>query len=296
MKAEIIIQGRSLHNTDILNIKNLIRFNPQWNRTRLSRELCILWGWRNAKGLLKDMACRTMLLKLERRGMIKLPPARNGNGNGRLFQNLSVPPINQDPINDSLNQLGTISLQIVNTRKEANLFNFLLKEYHYLSYKTPVGENIRYIAYDIKNRALACFLFGAAAWKMEARDQYIGWKSEVRERNLPLVVNQMRFLICPWVSIKNLASHLQSKVIKRINKDWINKYGHEVYLLESFVEEQRFQGTCYKASNWRLVGKTKGRTRNDRHNCMQAPIKTVYLYPLTKKFRSYLHHIQPVFE
>jgi len=289
MATETVIQGRVLSDVEIGLIRDLIRENPSWHRTRLSQEICNLWNWKNDKGRLKDMACRTLLLKLHRRGWIQLPPPLTIKNNRLRNEQLDKVNLDTAPIQNSLKSLQPISVQEVQDKKQQILFAHLLHCYHYLGYSGSVGENIKYLVWDAKKRPLAAALFGSAAWKTQPRDEFIGWSKLVRERNLVLITNNQRFLIAPWVSVKNLASHILSRIVRRISDDWIQKYGHPIYLLETFVDQSRFQGICYQAANWHFVGKTKGRSRQDRHHRLSVPIKAIYLYPLVKEFRRCLH-------
>jgi len=163
-----------------------------------------------------------------------------------------------------------------------------LQKYHYLGLNTVVGENIKYLVYSKDEQPLACLLFGASAWKTACRDNFIGWKGEQQKRNLPLTADNSRFLILPWVQVKFLASHILSKIVKRISDDWQVKYGHPIYLLETFVQKDKFQGTCYKAAGWIYTGDTKGRGKKDIHREYAVPVKSVWLYPLRKDYRKYL--------
>jgi hypothetical protein len=181
-----------------------------------------------------------------------------------------------------------LSIEIVRGKDSLALFCHLLSRYHYLGYRVTVGENMRYLIRDKVGRPLSCVLFGSAAWKVACRDQYVGWTKESRERNLWLVTNNMRFLVLPWVRVAHLASHVLGRIVRRIEKDWVERYGHPVLLLETFVDTSRFRGTCYRAANWRYAGQTKGRSRNDRYNDLRVPVKDVYLYPLTPHFRERL--------
>ena len=288
MNKTIIIQGRKIAPKDIELIKKLIEDNPSWGRTRLSKELCILWDHRSANGSLKDMACRSLLLKLEKDKLIKLPLRKSGTNNAK--RNSSIHPVLHSslPVQASLKDLLPIQIKPVDNRSELDLFKCFLSAYHYLGFSGTVGENLKYMAYEGSSRPLACLLFGSAAWACGPRDDFIGWDREKRDKNLSFTTNNTRFLILPWVSVKYLASHILSKVLKRIKDDWTAKYGHPLYLIETFVERNRFAGTCYKASNWTRVGMTKGRSRNDRSHNMEVPVKDIYLYPLTKKFRKVL--------
>jgi len=177
---------------------------------------------------------------------------------------------------------------LIDTTEQRQLLCRLLGQHHYLGYKRPVGENLQYLARDGSGRPLACLVFGAAAWKCAPRDQFIGWTGPDRESNLHLLANNMRFLILPWVQVKHLASHVLGLAARRLSADWQAKYGHPIYLLESFVQRDRFQGGCYRAANWICAGQTQSRSRNDRDRCLRVPCKDVYLYPLSRHFRSSL--------
>jgi hypothetical protein len=282
------IQGRNLSQEDIHWICRLMADHPKWHRSRLSREICIHWNWVNANGQLKDMACRTMLLKLERLGYLRLPAARSvcvGNSNK------SHTPVDHSTasIACSLHDLTPLCIEIVRDTVTSKLFKHLLSEYHYLGFSGKIGENMQYIVYDRQHRPLACLLFGSAAWKVVSRDEWIGWDTLTRQARLHYITNNMRFLILPWVKVPHLASHLLAKIAKRISDDWIHKYGHPVFMLETFVEQGRFQGVCYRAANWLRAGQTQGRSRNDRNRTLQVPIKDVYLYPLIRNVREVLN-------
>lgn len=289
MKKVMVVQGRKITPDDIQLIQQLIADNSSWGRTRLSKELCRLWNWRNLKGQIKDMACRSFLLKLERAGRILLPALKRDSA--RVFRNrsiASVPHLTEE-ISDSLKTLLPLQVIKVSPRtKDYALFCCLLSRYHYLGYKGIVGENIKYLVRSCSGRPLACLLFGSAAWKTTPRDSFIGWNSLTRKQKLSYITNNMRFLILPWVKVPHLASHILSRISRRLSSDWIAKYGHPIYLLETFVDRTRFRGICYRAANWILVGQTKGRTRNDRDHIIKTPVKDIYVYPLSKKFREVL--------
>ena len=282
------IQGRLVTPTDVELIRRLIVEHPDWHRTRLSKELCHLWNWRSAKGDLKDMSCRNLLLKLNRQSYISLPPQR------RMPPHIlpRQPPNilhSTDPVDSKLNDLSPI--KILDARENSyyhDLFNCFLHDYHYLSFHSTVGENMKYIAFDRYERPLACLLFGAPAWKSKCRDRFITWSPLIRQQNLNFLTNNTRFLILPWVTVKNLASHLLSRAAKRITGDWMQRYNHPIYMLETFVDRTRFTGACYKAANWIHLGQTTGRTRQDRNHTIQTSNKDIYAYPISKNFRDRL--------
>jgi hypothetical protein len=279
---ELFIQGRAIRPEDVALIRDWLEVHPNSNRTRLSRELCATWNWRNGAGRLKDMACRSLLLKLEARGQIRLPPRRTASVNA--LRNRQALPLEQaqEAIEGPLQRLQPVRVDPVpEGSSEALLFKSLLQRYHYLGHRNCVGENLKYLARDREGRPLACLLFGSAAWKAAARDQWIGWSAEQRRGHLGLVTNNTRFLILRWVRVPHLASHLLGQVAGRLSADWQQKYGHPIYLVESFVEAPRFAGTCYRAAGWLLVGLTTGRTRNDDGRKPRVPRKALYLKTLS---------------
>lgn len=279
MEQERTVQGRRVTGSDIDTIRNLIADNPQWHRTRISQELCELWGWRNDAGAIKDMAARSLLRKLAEMGLIELPAPIRSSNNQHKFRNIGEKPT-YEPIEAKLSELQPIRVVEVGDDEQAKVFRSLVAHYHYLGYQGPVGENLRYLVYDCHNRILGCLLFGAPAWKVASRDRWIGWDDAQRREGLSRVANNMRFLILPEVRVAHLASHLLGIISRRIAADWSKKYGHTIDLLETFVENQRFEGTCYKAANWEKVGETTGRSRNDRGNTLKVPVKSVWLYRL----------------
>lgn len=285
----VVIQGRQLYAKDIRMIRSIMEEHRDWCRTRISEELCQRWNWRNALGRCKDMAARTLLLKLERAGHIRLPKRRCPPANRLRNRNLPLVAHSTELINCGLDELQPLAISIVVPgSNDQRLFNCLLSHYHYLGHRNTVGENIRYLARDCTGRPLGCALFGSAAWKCAARDVWIGWNQACRERNLGLLTNNTRFLILPWVSVPHLASHLLSILARRIRADWQGKYGHPVHALETFVDRNRFLGTCYQAANWLRLGSTQGRTRNDRRHCLHASVKDIYFYPLIPNCRRVL--------
>jgi hypothetical protein len=281
------MQGRFVTEAEINEVRMLLQKHPLWNRSRLSRELCGRWKWRRPDGQIKDMACRELLRKLESRTLIKLPP-RQRPGPGRLP---AIEPIvvDQRPISCRLSDIKPV--KIVNASNCADyekVFNHLVKQYHYLSYGRPVGQNMKYMILGRNERFLGCLLFGAAAWKTEARDRWIGWPTDVRERNLGLICNNTRFLILDWVKVPHLASHAFGACLRRLPRDWRHRYGTDIAMVETFVDTMRYTGTCYKAANWFKIGQTKGRSRQDRDRKLKVSVKDVFVYPLRSDFRQLL--------
>jgi len=280
-----IVQGRRIGSLEIGEIERLIEANPLWSRRRLSVALAEHWQWYATSGQLKDMAARSLLLKLHERGLIVLPERRRAPTTRRSVATPdlldSLPP---QPVEASLSALRPLRIQVVGPKQPGYCeFQRYLAQHHYLSYRGPIGENIGYLIRSCTGVDLACLLFGAAAWQCAPRDRWIGWSAEQRAQGLSFIANNCRFLILPWVRVDFLASHILSQVAQRIAADWQQRYRHPIYLLESFVQQDRFRGSCYQAANWIRVGQTTGRTRqNKRHrdNEVHAPVKDIYLYPL----------------
>jgi len=273
----------------IAEINELIKANPEWNRSKLSQELCKMWGWIGENGQLKDISCRDVLRALDFAGKIKLPKQQK---NGRTKGVSEIVPLmlhDTAPIDVALSILKPLSLEVVTDKTNLMEFKSYVAQYHYLGYDRNIGENLKYIIKDRYGRTLSCLMFGSAAWKCEGRDRFIGWSSDKRREKLRYMTNNSRYLILPWVKVSQLASHILSLVCGQISKDWIAKYGHPLYMLETFVECERFQGTCYKAANWIHVGKTTGRGRDSKSVEAVLPIKDVFVYPLDKRFRELLN-------
>ena len=294
MNEAPIIQGRRVGAAEREQIQRLLAMHPAWSRKRLSIEVATQWAWRNHAGQLKDMAARSLLLKLEARGWIRLPPLQRqpSSRRGTRAAVAVAMPVPEPPLMPTLDPLLPLIITEVSTSGGAALhplFEKLLREHHYLGYRC-VGQKMQYLVRDRQTRPLACVLFGAAAWQCAARDQAIGWESAVRAQNLPFIANNTRFLVVPWARVPHLASHVLGQIAQRLSGDWQAKYGHPIYLLETFVQGDRFAGTAYRAANWLRVGQTQGRTRQDQPDGTWhlAAIKDVYLYPLHRCFRQCL--------
>jgi hypothetical protein len=285
------VQGRDLTDADLAEIRQLRTDHPTWSRFQLSVALAQRWDWRNGAGRLKDMAARTLLLKLQARGWIDLPaPLRR---NGRRCAHAPEPSSELFPqasphITDELAGLRPLHLEMVQGLEQRRRVHRLLQSYHYRGYSGAVGENVQYWIADARGRELAVMVFGAAAWKVAARDQFIGWSDHQRQERLAYLANQQRFLILPWVQVRHLASHLLALATRRLRADWQSRYGHPIWLVETFVERGRFAATSYKAAGWIEVGQTTGRTRQDRERGIQAPVKSLWLRPLHSCFRAQL--------
>src|SRR6266700_3457248 len=292
---ELIVQGRVIKPDDLTGIRQLMAAHPQWGRYHLSIHLAQQWNWRNGVGQLKDMAARSLLLKLERRGLLLLPPRhRSVTGNHKACKVQGDPEQSWElfpPVGISSALAEVLPLQVIRVENpsQRRIFSRLLQQHHYLGYYRPVGENLPYLIETPDGRLLGCALFGAAAWKCAPRDRFIGWSDWARQEHLQWVANNMRLLLFPWVRIPHLPSHLLRTLVQRISPDWQRKYGHPIFLLETFVEPERFVGTSYRAANWIHVGMTQGRGRQgpSRH-IRSTSIKDVYVFPLHPRFREHL--------
>lgn len=254
----------------------------------MSVKLCRAWNWRQPNGTLRDMVCRGFMLALHRAGHITLPEKKFSPNNPLVHR--KTPPkitIDNNPVSASLHNVRPLRFCQVRRRGKEKLFNSLIARYHYLGYCQPVGEHLKYIVFA-GERPVACLAFSSAPRHIGCRDRFIGWNAAVRKNNLPLMAYNSRFLILPWVNIKFLASHILAQSAAVVEKDWLSRYNHPVYYLETFVDKDRFAGTCYKAANWLYLGDTTGRGKDDKTNRPNRSIKAVYGYPLVKDFREKL--------
>jgi hypothetical protein len=288
MPIDLLLQGRRLSAPELAQIQRWLAAHPDGHRTRLSRELCALWDWRNAAGQVKDMACRSLLLQLQARGLIPLPPRQRASVNGQRNRRAVAVPCDSAPLQAELKTLQLLRVGPLRPGSpDLALFHGLLQRHHYLGHRNCVGENLKYLVRDGQGRPLACVLFGSAAWQCQPRDAFIGWRPEQRRAGLARLTNNTRFLILPWVRVPHLASHVLGRVTRRLSRDWQEKYGHPIELVETFVERDRFAGTCYQAAGWLRVGATTGRGRNGGH-AAPGPVTEVYLRPLHADFRQRL--------
>jgi hypothetical protein len=292
--APIFIQGRWWTSEQIESIRQLIAEHPHWSRRRISVALSERFEWRTATGQLRDMAARHLLNKLSQRQWIELPARQRGGGKRtlrilqggqpELFAQAQAAPVTQ-----SLERLRPLEIVVAEPRTPAAAdFVRHLARHHYLGFGGDTGPTLRYVVRDCQGRDLACALFGAAAWQVRARDAFIGWNATQRRERLGAVVNNTRFLILPHVQVPHLASHILGRLLRRLPGDWHAKYALAPCLAETFVERDRFAGTCYQAANWQCVGQSCGRSRGDREHRLQVPIKDIYLYPLRADFRRLL--------
>jgi hypothetical protein len=280
--------GREFTDFELQRIRHIIGEEPGRTRTDISRLVCQSFHWYKADGGLKQMSCRVALLRMQADGLIRLPPPCKKNGNGTRYERRTPAAEPRLPIVVGPEAFAELQLDLVATSKESALWNEYIARYHYLGYKALPGAQLRYLI-RYQGKELACLGFGASAWKVAPRDRFIGWTDEQRKRNLHLVVGNARFLILPWVNAPNLASKILSVLAKRLPEDWRNRYGYQPVLLETFVQSDRFRGTCYKAANWIHVGITQGRGKLDVKKQYAVPKKDIWLYPLTRDFRKILY-------
>jgi hypothetical protein len=290
MDTSLICQGRDIDTAQIDWLRSVISDHPQWSRHRITQHICSQWNWRTHAGRLKTMAARSLIVKLEQRGVIGLPPIQVNNRRSvrAPFPKEFVPP-DCIAIECALSCLMPLTIRIPLHRSyEEACVGYYLTRYHYLGFNRTVGESLKFLVSDRYGRHVACLLFGSAAWKVASRDSFIGWDMETRQKHINFTTNNSRFLILPSVRVPHLASHILAAVMRRIRKDWIDKYAHPVHLVETFVQSNRFAGTCYKAANWIFLGQTKGRSRQDRNRTLCVPVKDIYVYPVTRNFREAL--------
>jgi hypothetical protein len=276
--------GRVFTPEELDHIRRLIVAEPRPNRAALSRWVCRDLAWLKPDGRHKDMACRVAMLRMHRDGLITLPPPEKGNSNGRIRPKFTSASDPRPALTLAAGALGELEFRRVNAQRDSSLWNELIERHHYLGYKPLPGAQMRYLVFAGPH-LLAALGFGAAAWKVAPRDQFIGWTAQERVRNLHRVVNNARFLILPWITSRNLASRILGGVVKRLGQDWQDRYGYRPVLLETFVDRERFRGTCYRAANWTCVGSTQGRGKLDRRRQRPLPVKDIFLYPLDRHFR-----------
>jgi len=289
MDEEISYRGRTVSGEDLGFIRELIRQHPQASRRRLSQLLCEAWDWRQANGALRDMVCRSMMLMLHRAGHIELPAKKCSPPNplGKRSKPATDILLDQSPIPGPLRALMPIEIRQVRRTSIESLFNSLIERDHYLGYTQPVGEHLKYMVFS-HDRPVACLGWSSAPWHMGPRDRFIGWSPAVRRGNLHLIACNTRFLILPWIQVPHLASHILGKMARRISVDWQAIYNHPIHYLETFVDQERFAGTCYRAANWQHLGQTTGRGIKDKVHKVTLAIKDVLGYPLTRDFRKRL--------
>lgn len=292
MCTDVRYRGRTYTDVEIDEIRALIAENPDASRWRLAKELCLKWNWIQANGTLKHGVCKGFLLALHRSGVITLPAVKRPSTAHLRKRN---PPaavlLDTSSIGGSLTDVRPITIMMVRGTPYEKLYKSLIHQYHYLGYTTPVGEHLEYMAF-VSGRPLALMGWASAPRHIGARDTHLGWKKNERIANLHKIVVNTRFLILPWVTVPHLASHLLGRIARRISADWQHVYAHRIVWLETFVDPERgFTGTCYKAANWRYLGLTTGRGKNDNTRKPNRSLKYVFGYPLVPDFKKALYGI-----
>ena len=292
MDVKFRYRGREVTEPDLEFIRELIAAHPGASRRELSARLCAAWNWVQPNGAPRDMVCRGLMLQLHRAGHIQLPPVRWVNPNPFLVRRRPLPPLlDTTPLVAPLAQIQPLELELVRRTGGESFFNGLLEHYHYLGYTQPVGEQLKYLV-QARGRPIACLAWSSAPRHLGSRDRFIGWLAQARRQNIRFLAYNSRFLILPWVKVPHLASHLLGRVARRLPLDWERVYGHSLYLLETFVDPERFRGTCYRAANWILVGQTTGRGKAAPSKKPNRPIKQVWVLPLVQDFRQRLAEVR----
>lgn len=288
MVVRLRYRGREISDGDIEFIRELMARHGGKSRRGLSEELCRAWGWVQANGELRSMVCRGLMLALHRAGHIELPPVRWVNPNPFLVRSRPAPVlVDRTPWEGTLKELGPLTVAQVRRTGKEKIYNGLIEQYHYLGYAQPVGEHLKYVI-EACGRPVALLGWSSAPRHLGCRDRYIGWSKEARLRNIRYLAYNTRFLVLPWFRAPHLASHLLGRMAKVVGRDWEEMYGHPVYFLETFVDPERFRGTCYRAANWMYLGRTTGRGKDATSKRPNRSIKEVLGYPVHKRFRQLL--------
>ncbi len=289
MDCVLRYRGKNVTAREVAFIQELIAQNPQASRRRLSEQLAQAWNWVQANGALRSMVCRSLMLQLHRAGWIQLPPVRWVNPNPLAQRRPPAPllPLEWEPVLGPLPELGPIQIRQVRRTPEENLFGRLLQAHHYLGYTQPVGEHLKYLVYA-RSTPIACLAWSSAPRHLGPRDRFIGWSPAPRRAHLHLLACNTRFLILPWVRVPRLASHLLGRVAQVIRRDWHQLYHHPIWLWETFIDPQRFAGTCYRAANWIYLGLTTGRGKADQTKRANRSLKQLWVCPLAEDFRRQL--------
>ena len=291
MQRPLSYRHRVITEDDLVFIRRLIAESPQCSRRGLSKRLCEAWHWVQANGAPRDMVCRGMMLMLHRQGLIELPALRQvGRSSLRGREKPAAVSIDQTPLSMSFAELGPLQVHQVRRTPEEALFNGLLQQHHYLGYTQPVGEQLKYMVFA-GERPIACVAWSSAPRHLGSRDRFIGWSAQARLKNIRLLAYNTRFLILPWVTVPHLASHLLGRIAKRLSADWQTVYAHPIYFVETFIDPQRFAGTCYRAANWTVMGLTTGRGKDAPTKEVNRSIKQVLGYPLVRDFRQRLSQL-----
>lgn len=280
--------GRTIDAEELEAIRETVAACRRLSRSELVLTICEHLEWRSASGALKKDACHKLLEKLEAQGLLELPGKRPIT----LAEVKKEPERTRrteaaEPVEGSVEGIGSVRLTAANDKEESVLWNEYVSRYHYLGYKRPVGCFQRYFI-ESERGMLGCLLFAGAAKSLGERDRFIGWSRSERLRNLGYVVNNTRFLVFPWVKVKNLASHALGQAGRRLSDDWQRRWGYRPVLMETFVDPERYDGTCYKAANWLYLGMTTGHGGVRRGKSYATTPKKIFAKPLAEDFRAVL--------
>lgn len=289
--------GRRFTRVQLVRVVETLRMFPNLSRKELALTVCEHLSWKSPNGSLKFNSAMSFLEKLEGLGLVSLPARREHSKRGPERVILTEESVERPAIHKALDEISPVELVLAETAEDRQLWNELMDRYHYLGYKKPFGAHLRYfvVAKGQDDEKIGCLLFASSAWALSCRDQWIGWKRWHRAKRLQLIVSNSRFLLFPWVQVSNLASHVLSLIPNRLEKDWFQKYKFKPVLIETFVDREKYSGTCYKAANWQCLGQTSGRGRFDTGNQQNVSTKDYYVYPLQKSFRDILiHGVKPV--
>jgi len=279
-------RGRELTAGDIEQIAVVVNCNYRRGRSHIAHLLCRQWNWVQTNGRFKEYAARDLLLRLEEKGFIELPPRLRPKNNSKPKSFAQRPLFVKQPLQGQVNDYADLQLRLVGP-DDAYLWGYLLEHYHYLGYPRLVGEHSKYLAF-VNGQAVACLAWASAAFKVKDRDDFIGWSAALRRQRLHLVANNVRFLVLPWIRVKNLASKVLALNLRCLSGHWQQAYNHRLYLAETFVDRARFEATCYRAANWQHVGQTSGSAKKGNDYHYHGRPKAIYLYPLHPDFRRYL--------
>ena len=282
-------RGRQIREPDVVFLREFITQNPGLSRNALSIRVCQVWNWVQPNGQLRDQVCRSLMLALHRAGHIRLPETRQKVINNAILHR-RVEPLefcDTTPVEGSLASLGPLEIRLVRRAEGEEVFNHLLNQHHYLGFSRPVGEHLKYLVLAA-DRPVACMAWNSGPLKLNLRDQFVGAPRKAYAHNLHLIAYNSRYLIAPWVKVPHLASHVLGRIARRISADWQELYHHPIHLLESFVDIERFKGTCYRAANWQCVGRSVGRGTKSKTHAATASIKELWVYPLGRNFRQKL--------
>jgi hypothetical protein len=296
LPVTITFAGRSFSAAELALIRQAAHDYAPLGLTEIARTICEWLDWKRPTGRLKNHECRQLLERLQQQGVLTLPELRSSGPRGPRTIAIDAFSDPQRPIHATVANLKPLRLTLLDSATDSGnsgLWSQFIQRYHYLGYRVPVGAHLRYFVHSAEGQILACLLWTSPAWKMKVRDQWIGWSTQQRARNLQYVVNHSRFLILPWVRVNGLASTILSLSARQLPEHWRQHYGYTPLLFETLVDASRFNGTCYRAANWIPLGLTAGRGRMDRHHQANQATKLLFIFPLNRNVQQRLCDIDP---